>query len=296
MHGGGQTMTEAGGIYHAIKLAAQLFGRPLESLTAAERRRVSHVAARLQEIETLILGTPEAASVLLPAASIDASLLAIRRRYADDDEFQAELGRLGLDVPSLRQAVACDLVVEAVLEEVAARSEPISDTDVEIYWHLNQHRFRQGETRLLRHLLVTINEDLAGSGRHDARARIDAIRTRLVSEPQRFAEQALKHSECPSAVRGGLLGSVPRGQLYPELDAVAFALAEGGLSEVIESELGYHLVRCDAIHKERRLTFADARQTIREHLESRQKACCQKAWIKALRRQAGAGSPVAHQR
>lgn len=289
-------MPEAVGIYRSVKLAVQLFGRPLESLTAHELRRVAHVAARQEEIEALILETPEAARVMLPAASIDVNLMAIRRRYADDDEYRAELARFGLDVPSLRQAMVRDLVVEAVLENVAARSVPISDTDVEIYWHLNQHRFRQGETRLLRHLLVTINEDLPGSGRQAARARIDAIRARLLSEPQRFAEQALKHSECPSALHGGLLGSVLRGHLYPQLDAAAFALPEGGLSEVIESELGYHLVRCEAIDNERRLTFADARQTIREHLESRQRACCQREWIEALRRQAGGRSPVAHRR
>jgi peptidyl-prolyl cis-trans isomerase C len=64
----------------------------------------------------------------------------------------------------------------------------------------------------------------------------------------------------------------------------AFTLAEGMLSEVIESELGYHLVRCEAIQHERLLSFAEARQTIREHLDGQQQALCQKAWIKALRR------------
>ena len=235
-------MPEAGGIYRSIKLAAQLFGKPLEALAPDERRRVTRVATRQQEIEALILETPEAASVMLPAASIDASLMEIRRRYADDDEYHADLERVGLDATALRQAVARDLVVEAVLERVAAAAAPVSDTDVEIFWYMNQQRFRHGETRVLRHLLVTINENLGGNQRHTARARIDAIRVRLLKEPQRFAEQALKHSECPTALHGGLLGRVPRGRLYPQVDAAAFTLAEGMLSEVIESELGYHPV------------------------------------------------------
>ncbi|WP_413925263.1 peptidyl-prolyl cis-trans isomerase [Candidatus Accumulibacter phosphatis] len=77
---------------------------------------------------------------------------------------------------------------------------------------------------------------------------------------------------------------MPRGQLYPQLHAVAFTLAEGMLSEVIDSELGYHLVRCEAIQHERQLSFAEARQTIREHLEAQQQALCQKVWVKTLRR------------
>ncbi|MBK7954464.1 MAG: peptidylprolyl isomerase [Candidatus Accumulibacter sp.] len=67
---------------------------------------------------------------------------------------------------------------------------------------------------MLRHILVTIHEQLADNQRQPARDRIEAIRSRLLKEPQRFAEQALKHSECPTAINGGLLGSVPRGQLY----------------------------------------------------------------------------------
>ncbi len=289
-------MPEPGSIYRSIKLAARLFGRPLESLTPEELHRVTSVAARQQEIEALILETPEAASVMLPAASIDASLMEIRRRYADDGEYHAELERLGLEASSLRQAVARDLVVEAVLEKVAADSAAVSDTDVEIFWYLHQQRFRHGETRVLRHLLVTINDGLTGNERPAARARIDAIHARLLKEPQRFAEQALKHSECPTAVHGGLLGPVPRGQLYPQLDAVAFTLAQGMLSEVVESELGYHLVRCEAIQHERLLSFTEARQTIREHLEGQQQALCQKAWIKALRRQAAVRSADANRR
>jgi peptidyl-prolyl cis-trans isomerase C len=84
---------------------------------------------------------------------------------------------------------------------------------------------------------------------------------------------------------------VPRGQLYPELDAAAFALDEASLSEVVESELGYHLICCERIHPERLLSFAEARPTIRERLEQDQHGRCQKAWIEALRRPGMGATP-----
>jgi peptidyl-prolyl cis-trans isomerase C len=118
-----------------------------------------------------------------------------------------------------------------------------------------------------------------------------AIRIRLLKEPQRFAEQALKHSECPTAINGGLLGTVPRGQLYPRTRSRAFALDVAMLSEVVESELGYHLLYCEAIHRERLLSFAEARNTIREYLEQQQHSLCQKAWIASLRRQGMGSTP-----
>lgn len=278
-------MNEPDSVYLSLKLAAQLFGKPLEALAADERRRVGTVAIAQHRIETLILATPEAARVVLPETSIAASLKEIRARYASDEDYHADLERIGLDVISLRQAVERDMVVEAVLEKVGARAAAVSATEVEIFWFMHKERFRRAETRVLRHILVTINEQLAGNERQAARARIDAIRARLRKNPERFAEQALKHSECPTAMNGGLLGSVPRGQLYPELEAAAFALDEASLSEVVESELGYHLLYCETIEAQRQLSFEEASKTIRAHLEQQRRGICQKSWVNALRRQ-----------
>lgn len=277
-------MPETDRVYLLLKWAARLFGKPPDLLGTDELGRVQRVAARQHEIEALILATPEAADVILPETSIDENLLEIRGRYGNDDDYHADLERVGLDVRSLRHAVARDMVVEAVLEKVASGSPAVSETDVEIFWFMHKDRFRRAETRVLRHILVTVNERLAGSERQAARDRIEAVRTRLVKDPQRFAEQALKHSECPTAINGGLLGRVPRGQLHPELDAAAFAMDEATLSGVVESELGYHLISCEAIHHERPQSFAEARETIREYLEQQQRGTCQKAWMQALRR------------
>lgn len=281
-------MNELDSIYLTLKLAAKLYSKPLEVLAPEELRRVKSVAAKQHEIEALILTTPESASVVLPETSIEAGLKEIRERYASDEDFAADLERIGLDAASLRQAVKRDMVVEAVLEKVAARSAAVSDTEVEIFWFMHLDRFRRAETRVLRHILVTINEQLPGSERPAARARIDGIHSRLRKFPERFAEQALKHSECPTAMNGGLLGAVPRGQLYPELEAIAFALAESGLSEPVETELGFHLIRCETINAARQSRLDEVRQTIRDHLEKQRRSLCQKSWINSLRRQVAA--------
>jgi peptidylprolyl isomerase/peptidyl-prolyl cis-trans isomerase C len=281
-------MNEAGGVYLTLKLAARLFAKPLEALADDELQRVRSVATRQLELEALILATSEAARVMLPESSIAASLQEIRSRYASDEDYHADLNRIGLDAAALRQAVERDMRVEAVLEKVGARAAAVSDTEVEIFWFMHQQRFRRAETRVLRHILITINETLPGNERDAARSRIEAIRARLLKSPERFAEQALKHSECPTAMNGGLLGTVPRGQLYPELEAVAFAMAGNTLSAPVESELGYHLIHCETINPERQSRLAEVRQTIRDHLEQQRRGTCQKSWINALRRQAAA--------
>ena len=57
-----------------------------------------------------------------------------------------------------------------------------------------------------------------------------------------FAELALAHSECPSASQGGDLGTFGRGMMVPEFETASFALEVGGVSDIVETAFGYHLI------------------------------------------------------
>ena len=283
-------MSDATHPYRELKLATRLFGKAPEALAPEERQRVRAAAEKQREIEALILATPEAAQVQVPEPSVNDALREIRNRYPEEDDFQRSLEAAGLDLDALRAEITRDLRVEAVLERVASCAATVSETEVEIFWFMHRERFHRAEARSLRHILVTINDTLAGNERAAARERIEAIEARLRKSPERFAEQALKHSECPTAMNGGLLGTLPRGKLYPELDAAAFALAAGALSAVVETELGFHLVQCDAIEPASTLSLAEAAAQIRQHLEQQRRGICQKSWINELRRRAVAGA------
>ena len=276
-------MTEAfASPYLALKLAREFYGKSPEALDRAERHRVAELARRQAEIESRILASVEASSVMLPDSSVAGALAEIRQRYPTTEEYAADLARTGLTHESLSQALERDLKVEAVLEQVAHRAPPVSATDIEIFFLQHAERFVKPETRTLRHILVTINDSLAGNERVAAHAKISAIHLRLTKEPQRFAEQALKHSECPTAMNGGLLGQVPRGKLYPEIDAVAFALPVGGLSDIVESSLGFHVVLCEGIEPERRVSLDETSERIRARLEEERHRGFQKVWVAEL--------------
>ena len=154
--------------------------------------------------------------------------------------------------------------------------------DVELYYQYHPEQFRRPETRLVRHILITINETIAENTRAEAGKRIATIQARLAKEPQRFEEQALKHSECPTALDGGKLGDLPRGKLFPELDKALFELKAGEVSGVLESELGFHVLRCDAITEAGVLGYDQAKLHIRKLMEQKRKRVCQQAWMKGL--------------
>jgi peptidyl-prolyl cis-trans isomerase C len=277
--------------YLTLKLALALFKKPPDELEAPERQRVEQVAARQLEIERRILATPEAARTVLPMSSIEQAVAEIRGRYASDDEFVADLKKAHLDPPRLAAALARELKFNAVLDGVAGRVAEASEADVEIFYLMHRERFHRPEMRTLRHILVTINDDLPGSERAAARDKIDAIRAQLARSPEGFAEQALKHSECPTATNGGLLGTLRRDQLYTELAGVAFALATGELSAAVESPLGFHLLDCVAIQRAGEESLASVRDKIREQITASRREAQQKAWIAGLFTQARPARP-----
>ncbi len=268
--------------YLELKTAQTLFGKAPSELAEAEREKVRHLADRQHGLEARVLRSPEARDTVVPEASLQAALEEIRKRYPEADEFSADLARNGLDPEAYLQALERELRVEAVLEKVGSRASRVSEIDVELYYQYHPDQFRREETRRARHILVTLNPDLAENTPEVSRGRIDAIAARLAKDPKRFEEQALKHSECPTALQGGLLGDMPRGKLYPELDAALFAMVVGQISGVLESPLGYHLLLCEAIQPARVLKLEQARGPIRAMLEQNRRRICQQAWMKQL--------------
>ncbi|OIQ94867.1 foldase protein PrsA precursor [mine drainage metagenome] len=268
--------------YLALKAAQKLYGKATDELRGGEFERIQALAQRQHEIETRVLAAAEARDVVVPPSTLAAAMAEIRGRYSDEEEFAADLARNGLDATGFAAALEREMKVEAILEKVGTQAASVSDMDVELYYQYHPEQFRRAETRLVRHILITINDGIAENVRAEARKRIDAIAARLAKEPQRFEEQALKHSECPTALDGGRLGDLPRGKLFPQLDQALFGLKAGEMSGVIESELGFHVLRCDAITEAGVLGLDQARQHIRKLLEQKRKRACQQAWIKQL--------------
>ncbi len=79
--------------YLTLKLSQKLYRKPPESLAPDERQRVARVAARQLAIEQRILAAPEAAQVVLPLSSVDQGVAEIRARYADEEEYAADLAK-----------------------------------------------------------------------------------------------------------------------------------------------------------------------------------------------------------
>ncbi|MDE2439433.1 MAG: nitrogen fixation protein NifM [Betaproteobacteria bacterium] len=264
--------------YLELKLSWELFHKGPEALTELERHRLDDVARKQDSIEQRILASAAAANVVVPAATLTSRIAEIRQRYPSADEFTQDLERSQITMADLEQAVERDLRVEAVLEKVASAVPAVSPVDAEIYYRLHPEAFDRPEARRLRHILITFNNDRE---KEKARLTLEGLRITL-RNPEAFAVAALRHSQCPTAMDGGMLGVVKREQLYAALEPDAFALNLGEISAILESPIGLHIIRCDEILPSGMLPFAEVCDRIIGRLTDKRRREAQRDWIKGL--------------
>lgn len=268
--------------YILLRAAQELFSKPPGELDEAEHGKALAQAERASDLEECILRSPEAAGVIAPEEQIERAVAEIAERYPDEAAFGEDLARNGLDPAGLRRALYRQCRVENVLEKVAAGAPQASDVDVSIFYHAHLERFRMPETREAFHILVSINEDFTENTHAAAQERIETIGVQLAKKPRRFAELAQRHSECPTALQGGRIGPVKRGQLYPSLDEALFAMGEDEIQGPVESPMGLHFLLCGKIQPSRTLSLKDAAPGIRRHLAERYRESHCKRWMSGL--------------
>lgn len=90
---------------------------------------------------------------------------------------------------------------------------------------------------------IVKNPPISVEERIQVKERLLEMRKRILNG-ESFSTLAILYSEDPgSAKKGGELGFYGRGQLYPEFEAIAFKLKEGEVSNVVETEAGYHIIQ-----------------------------------------------------
>lgn len=262
--------------YLELKIAQELFKKSPDTLNEGELQQLGELAGKQARLESRILGSSEAASVMVPQATLATRLSEIRQRYPSEQEMRADLERIGLDADKLAAAVERDLRIEAVLDKVAASVPRVTEVDAEIYYRLHPEAFDRPEARRLRHILITFSNP---QEKAVAEATLAGLRASC-RDVEKFTQAALRHSQCPTAMEGGLLGTVKRKQLFPELEPAAFALKAGELSAVLESPMGLHLLRCDEILPSGMLPFSAVCAKVIEKLTDKRRREAQRVWIR----------------
>lgn len=266
--------------YNMLKFSLQMFHHPPAELKRSELAVIQKRAKEECVLQKKILASKEAMKVVIPEKSVKDAVAAIAERYASPKTFAQDMAKNDLDLESMADALAVELTVEATLSRVAAAVQPPSETQVEeIFQESNREK---PEQRRLRHILITINDQFPENTRQAALTRINKVQDKVLAPGANFSELAQRYSECPSALQGGTIGPVTRGGLYPSLEETLFVMEAGETSEVVESDMGFHILLCEEVLKGEKIASDEAKSKIRKLLHAKTLKKAMQSWLANL--------------
>jgi len=155
--------------------------------------------------------------------------------------------------------------------DTVKKSITLNEADVKSYYEQNVDRLSGKEERRASHILINAPKDMPADDRKKARERADALLEQVRKAPDSFADAARKNSQdTGSAPNGGDLDFFGRGAMVKPFEDAAFALKKGDISDVVESEFGFHIIKVTDIKAPKQRSFEELRAGIESDLKGQQ--------------------------
>jgi len=185
---------------------------------------------------------------------------------------EAEINAFYQSNPSMFQATEQAKIEYVVLDlEAVKKSIQIPEADLKTYYDQNVARLSGAEERRASHILINAPKDLAAADRQKAKTRADELLKTVRANPASFADVAKKNSQdSGSAAKGGDLDYFGRGAMVKPFEDAVFNMRKGDISEVVESDFGYHIILLNDIKAPKQRSFEELRPGMEADLKAQQ--------------------------
>ncbi|MGN0853324.1 MAG: peptidylprolyl isomerase [Kiritimatiellia bacterium] len=251
----------------------------------AERAQEQAIGAKL------LFARAEQLDIAVDPRAVDAQVQSVIRQVGGRENFIKALAGQKLSEDGFRKELAKGCRVDALVQQACGEVAEPTEKEIADYYLAHQGEFVAAPQVLAQHILVK-TEGLDAADKVDALDRIKAIRARIVanSDPgelgQAFVREAREHSDCPSGQQGGSLGWFGRGMMVPAFDQAVFSMKCGEVSDVIETQFGYHIILKTDEKGGGPQTLVDVSDQIRDLLRHEARGRAVSAFVAELREKA----------
>ncbi|MBN3742642.1 MULTISPECIES: SurA N-terminal domain-containing protein [Burkholderia] len=214
-------------------------------------QRLSELAAQQREVQALVLKTSDFAAKVQPT---DAQLTA----YYDAHK------------QSFATPETATIQYLVYSPAAAAASAQPTDADIKKFYDDNPTHFRTEAQVRVSHIFIAAPGSASAADKAAAKAKAEQLLADVKAHPDQFAQIAQKNSQdAPSAAKGGDLGFITRGSTAggKAFDDAAFALKQGDVSGVVQSDLGFHILKATEVKPAAVKPFADVKDQIAADLK-----------------------------
>jgi peptidyl-prolyl cis-trans isomerase C len=224
-----------------------------------------------QLIEKKILMTEaRKLGITVSETEINEQINKIMGEYPDSDTFNSRMKEENVDVASWKKEIEYQIMLDKLVKAVAGSDVTVTPEEVQKYYndHLDQYN-SPTRVRALQIMLET---------REQAQTILNEIK-----KGADFSELAKTYSISPDSERGGDLGYFSEDEMPPSF-AVVFKMKPGELSDVVESEYGFHIFKVIDHRDAKMLSLEEARPEIEEKLKRAKSEEKYGAWFEQIRK------------
>jgi parvulin-like peptidyl-prolyl isomerase len=250
----------------------------LKTVDAGQLKKLIEQAATTVAERKLILAAATDAKTVVPAEELEKTLQSQYSQNGGEQAFLSALKTADISIDHVKQSVQETLVINKYLSGIAESAAKVSDDDLRKAYELEK---TGDKTATVRHILI-LTQGKTAPEKAAARTKIEDILAQAKSGAD-FAELAKKYSEdTGSKDNGGLYENFPRGQMVKPFEDAAFSVPVGGLSGVVETTFGYHILKVVDRKKETR-PFEEVRAELESRLKESKQGTAVQDYIKTLK-------------
>jgi peptidyl-prolyl cis-trans isomerase C len=234
----------------------------------------------------LIIQEAKARKIAIPDAELDAQVAQIRAQFPSDAQFQQALTAQKTTLEAVRNDTRDEMSAEKLVESEIATKVAVKPEAVTDFYQKNQDKFQQGPRVRASHILIGIPQNADAATKLQAKSKAEALLKDLKSGKD-FAATAKANSQDPgSAPNGGDLGYFEQGQMVPPFEQAAFALKAGEMSEIVETQFGYHIIKVAEKQDSRVVPIEEAKQQIEQYLTQQNRHAQTELFVNELKAKA----------
>jgi parvulin-like peptidyl-prolyl isomerase len=215
-------------------------------------------------------------------AEVDATLKEMQAGAKTREAYLRRLELSGFDEKAYAEYVRQELASRKYLAQEVPLPE-VGEEEIAAFYREKPHHFARPEKVKASHILVRVEPGADDRTKMEARERAASILADL-RKGEDFATLAERYSEDTTARgKGGSLGEFGRGQMVKPFEEAVFSLKPGQLSEPVETEYGYHIIRLDAHTPAGTVPLDEVRDRIRKALAAEKRNAAAKKHVEDLR-------------
>lgn len=219
--------------------------------------------------------------VKVDAAALEKEFAEYKKMFRTDENFQRYLKSSEVSIDQIKGNIEHNLAVTALLEKKGNLA--VSDDDISGYFEKNKARYEVKEQVRASHILFKVGKKDDKAKDAEAKAKAEAVYKEAKAKGADFAALAKKHSQGPTAPRGGDLSYFTRGRMVPTFEKVAFAMKVGDVAKPVRTQFGWHVIKVTDKKEGRQRPFEEVKESIGKLLRNKKSRQAKAELLKGLR-------------